>query len=194
MILLIDNYDSFVYNLAQYIGELGWQPEVYRNDAIQLEKIARLSPTHIVISPGPGTPLDAGISNDAILRFSGQIPILGVCLGHQCIGHAYGGNVIRNNPPMHGKTSTIHHDGKTIYSSVPNPFPGGRYHSLIIERASNPVCLEISSWTDDGIIMGVRHKEYVVEGIQVHPESILTDDGHTILKNFLSNEKATWNH
>ncbi len=193
MILLIDNYDSFVYNLAQYIGELGWEPDVYRHDAIQPSEIEKLSPTHIVVSPGPGTPLDAGISNEVVKHFSGVIPILGVCLGHQCIGHVYGGVITRNDPPMHGKTSLIHHDGKTIFTNVPNPFPGGRYHSLIIQKDTVPECLEVSAWTEDGTIMGVRHKEYVVEGIQVHPESILTNDGHTVLRNFLSNDQATWN-
>ncbi|MEE8471399.1 MAG: aminodeoxychorismate/anthranilate synthase component II [Dehalococcoidia bacterium] len=192
MILLIDNYDSFVYNLAQYIGELGWDPAVYRNDAIELDQIEELAPSHIVISPGPGTPLDAGISNDVVGRFSGVIPILGVCLGHQCIGHVNGGVIIRADPPMHGKTSLIHHDGKTIYSGVPSPFPGGRYHSLIIQPESFPSSLEISAWTEDDIIMGVRHREYAVEGIQFHPESILTDVGHAVLRNFLSNSQSIW--
>lgn len=192
MILLIDNYDSFVYNLAQYIGELGWEPEVYRNDAISLEKIEELSPSHIVISPGPCTPLEAGISNEVVRYFSSVVPILGVCLGHQCVGYAYGGVIRRADPPLHGKTSLIHHDGKTIYSGVPSPFPGGRYHSLIIEPESLPDCLELSAWTEDGVIMGVRHKEFVVEGIQFHPESILTDVGHAVLKNFLSNSQAVW--
>jgi anthranilate synthase/aminodeoxychorismate synthase-like glutamine amidotransferase len=192
MILLIDNYDSFVYNLAQYIGELGWEPEVYRHDAITLDQIEERHPTHIVISPGPGTPLDAGISNDVIQRFGGVIPILGVCLGHQCIGHVFGGNVIRAEPPMHGKTSVVHNDGKTIFKDVPGSFPGGRYHSLIIERETCPECLEITAWTDDDIIMGVRHKEFVVEGIQFHPESILTDVGHTILANFLNFSSPVW--
>jgi anthranilate synthase/aminodeoxychorismate synthase-like glutamine amidotransferase len=192
MILLIDNYDSFVYNLAQYIGELGWEPVVYRNDAISLEEIEKLAPSHIVISPGPCTPLEAGISNDVVRRFSGKIPILGVCLGHQCIGHVNGGIVGRAKVPMHGKTSLIHHDGKTIYKDLPNPFPGGRYHSLVIQRESFPNALEISAWTEDDVIMGVRHKKYVVEGIQFHPESILTDVGHDVLKNFLSFTSPIW--
>lgn len=192
MILLIDNYDSFVYNLAQYIGELGWEPEVYRNDAIGLKEIEELSPSHIVISPGPCTPLEAGISNDVVRHFGSAIPILGVCLGHQCIGYAYSSVIKRADPPMHGKTSLVHHDGKTIYSGVPSPFPGGRYHSLIIEPESLPDCLERSAWTDDGVIMGVRHKEFVVEGIQFHPESILTDVGHAVLRNFLSNSQPIW--
>ncbi len=192
MILLIDNYDSFVYNLAQYIGELGWQPEVYRNDAITPDQIEELQPTHIVISPGPGTPLDAGISNDVIGRFGGVIPILGVCLGHQCIGHSYGGEIVRAEPPMHGKTSLVHHDGKTVFTDVPSPFPGGRYHSLIIKRDTCPSCLEVSAWTDENVIMGVRHSKYVVEGIQFHPESILTDVGHTVMRNFLSVSSPIW--
>lgn len=184
MILIIDNYDSFVYNLAQYVGELGWKPLVYRNDQITLEKIEELAPTHIIISPGPGTPLDAGISNDVIRHFAGKIPLLGVCLGHQCLGHVYGGAVVRHTP-KHGKTSTIHHDGKTIFSSLPNPIEGGRYHSLIVEADKLPSCLEISARTESGIIMGLRHKDLVVEGVQFHPESILTDTGHTLLQNFL---------
>lgn len=192
MILLIDNYDSFVYNLAQYMGELGWEPVVYRNDAVTLQQIADLAPSHIVISPGPCTPLEAGISNDVVSSFSGVIPILGVCLGHQCIGYVNGGEIVRADPPMHGKTTLIHHDGKTVYSGVPSPFPGGRYHSLIVKRESFPDSLELSAWTDDKIVMGVRHKEFVVEGIQFHPESILTDVGHTILKNFLGNPQAVW--
>jgi anthranilate synthase/aminodeoxychorismate synthase-like glutamine amidotransferase len=192
MILLVDNYDSFVYNLAQYIGELGWEPEVFRNDAITLDRIEELRPSHIVISPGPGTPLDAGISNDVVRRFGGVIPILGVCLGHQSIGYSFGGEIVRAEPPMHGKTSLVHHDGRTVFSNVPSPFSGGRYHSLIIERHTCPDCLEVSAWTDDEIIMGVRHVEYVVEGIQFHPESILTDVGHAILKNFLSVSSPIW--
>jgi anthranilate synthase/aminodeoxychorismate synthase-like glutamine amidotransferase len=192
MILLIDNYDSFVYNLAQYIGELGWEPVVYRNDAIGLEEIEKLAPTHIVISPGPCTPLEAGISNDVIRHFGGKIPMLGVCLGHQSIGYVYGGVVGRAKLPMHGKTSTVHHDGRTIYKGIANPFVGGRYHSLVIERGSFPDCLEISAWTEDEVIMGVRHKKYAVEGIQFHPESILTDVGHDVLRNFLSFTEPIW--
>ena len=192
MILLIDNYDSFVYNLAQYIGELGWEPVVYRNDAITIGEISNLEPSHIVISPGPCTPLEAGMSNDIILQFGGQRQILGVCLGHQCIGHVYGGIVGRALPPMHGKTSLIYHDGKTVYSDVPNPFPGGRYHSLIVELSTVPECLEVCAQTEEGVIMGVRHKEYVVEGIQFHPESILTDVGHQILENFLNMAHPLW--
>jgi anthranilate synthase/aminodeoxychorismate synthase-like glutamine amidotransferase len=192
MILLIDNYDSFVYNLAQYIGELGWEPVVYRNDAIGLDDIEKMAPSHIVISPGPCTPLEAGISNDVIRHFGGKIPMLGVCLGHQAIGYVYGGVVGRAKLPMHGKTSIVHHDGKTIYKGIPNPFVGGRYHSLVVEHNSFPDCLEISAWTDDKVIMGIRHKKYAVEGIQFHPESILTDVGHDVLKNFLRFTEPTW--
>ncbi len=192
MILLIDNYDSFVYNLAQYIGELGHEPVVHRNDSITMEQIEGLAPSHIVVSPGPCTPLEAGISNDVIHHFGGLIPVLGVCLGHQCIGHVYGGVVERAHPPVHGKTSLIHHDGRTIFEGVPSPFPGGRYHSLIVELGLIPECLEVSAQSDDGIIMGVRHKEYVVEGIQFHPESILTDVGHDILRNFLAIDQPLW--
>jgi para-aminobenzoate synthetase component 2 len=192
MVLLIDNYDSFVYNLAQYIGELGWEPVVYRHDAITLEEIEELAPSHIVISPGPGTPLDAGISNDVISRYGGRIPILGVCLGHQCIGHVYGAGVDRAEVPMHGKTALVHHDGETIYTGVPSPFPGGRYHSLVVYCDKFPECLDISATTEDGIIMGIRHKQYVVEGIQFHPESIMTGVGHTILRNFLSIAQPLW--
>jgi len=192
MILLIDNYDSFVYNLAQYIGELGGEPVVHRNDAIGLEDIEKLAPSHIVISPGPCTPLEGGISNDVIRRFSGKIPILGVCLGHQCIGYVYGGVISRSDPPVHGKTSLVHHDGRTIYTGLPDPFPGGRYHSLVIEPDTISDVMEVSAWTDDGIIMGVRHREYVVEGIQFHPESILTGVGHDVLRKFLSYPGPVW--
>ncbi len=192
MILIIDNYDSFVYNLAQYLGELGWEPQVYRNDAINLGKIQALNPSHIVISPGPKAPPDSGISNDVILNFGGKIPILGVCLGHQCIGHVYGGVVDKALVPVHGKTSLIHHDGETIYRGVSNPFTAARYHSLVIRKDNVPPCLAITAWTDEGEIMGVRHKDYVVEGIQVHPESILTPSGHDLLGNFLSYSTAVW--
>jgi len=184
MILIIDNYDSFVYNLAQYVGELGWDPQVYRNDAIKIEEISELAPTHIIISPGPGTPLDGGISNDVISYFGGKIPILGVCLGHQCIGYVYGG-IIGRNLPTHGKSSLIYHDGKTIFSGIARPIEAGRYHSLIVEADSVPDCLEVSAKLEDGIIMGLRHKEFTIEGVQFHPESILTTTGHQILANFL---------
>ena len=192
MILLIDNYDSFVYNLAQYIGELGGEPEVHRNDAIGLEDIEKLAPSHIVISPGPCTPLEGGISNDVIRQFSGRIPILGVCLGHQCIGYVYDGVISRSDPPVHGKTSLVHHDGRTIFTGLPDPFPGGRYHSLVIEPDTMSDVMEVSAWTDDGIIMAVRHREYVVEGIQFHPESILTGVGHDVLRKFLSYTGPVW--
>jgi len=192
MILLIDNYDSFVFNLAQYLGELGKEPVVYRHDKISLDEIETFHPSHIVLSPGPGTPLDAGISNDLILRFCGKIPILGVCLGHQCIGHVFGGLVDRNSIPVHGKSSLIYHDDKTIYQDVQNPFTAGRYHSLIIKQENFPACLEITARTAGGEIMGVRHRDYTVEGIQVHPESILTEAGHTLLGNFLNFSEPTW--
>ena len=186
MILVIDNYDSFVYNLVQYLGELGWEPVVYRNDGINLKQIEALAPSHIVISPGPCTPLEAGISNDVVRYFRGKIPILGVCLGHQCIGYVYGGTIKRAAVPVHGKQSLIFHDGETIFSGLPCPLVGGRYHSLIIENETIPVSLEVSARTDDGMIMGVRNREHVVEGVQLHPESILTDKGHDILTNFLN--------
>ena len=192
MILIIDNYDSFVYNLAQYVGELGWEPAVYRNDEIDIARIEQLSPTHIIISPGPGTPLDAGISNELVEKFAGVIPILGVCLGHQCVGHVFGGQIVRADLPMHGKASIVYHDGKTIYEGTQNPFEAGRYHSLIVEPRSVPDVLEISAWTNTGEIMGVRHKQYVVEGTQIHPESILTDVGHDILRKFLEMTEAVW--
>jgi len=184
MILMIDNYDSFTYNLVQYLGELGADLKVFRNDKISIEEIEKLDPDHIVISPGPCTPNEAGISMDTIRRFAGKIPILGVCLGHQAIGQVFGGNIVRTLP-VHGKTSEIHHDGKTIFEGVENPLIATRYHSLIIERESIPSCFEISAETKDGIIMGVRHKQYLVEGVQFHPESILTKEGKKILANFL---------
>ena len=192
MILVIDNYDSFVYNLAQYIGELGWQPAVYRNDGITLADIAELNPSHIIISPGPCTPLEAGISNDVVRHFGGKIPILGVCLGHQCIGSVYGGKIIRAIVPTHGKTSLIRHDGKTIYQGLVNPFPATRYHSLIIQAESLPPCLVVTAQTPQGEIMGVRHQDYVVEGVQFHPESILTEVGHDILSRFLHFTQPVW--
>jgi anthranilate synthase component 2/para-aminobenzoate synthetase component 2 len=192
MILLIDNYDSFVYNLVQYIGELGGEPVVYRNDQITLEQITVLGPSHIVISPGPGTPLDAGISNDAVRHFGGKIPILGVCLGHQCIAYAYGGLIVRADVPTHGKTSLIYHDGKTIYQGLPNPFEGGRYHSLTVKPGTLPPYLEVTAHTDRGEIMGVRHRDLVVEGVQFHPESILTEVGHEVLRRFLSFSSPRW--
>ena len=185
MILVIDNYDSFTYNLVQYLGELGADPEVRRNDQITIEEIARLAPERIVISPGPKTPNEAGICLDVIQESSGKVPILGVCLGHQAIGQAFGGKVIRAPELMHGKTSPISRDGKTIFSSLPNPFPATRYHSLIVERSTLPDCLEISATTPDGLIMGLRHKKMKVEGVQFHPESVLTEAGKHLLANFL---------
>jgi anthranilate synthase component 2/para-aminobenzoate synthetase component 2 len=185
MILLIDNYDSFTYNLVQYLGELGARSEVYRNDQIDLQTIGERNPERLVISPGPCTPKEAGISQDAIRFKAGKIPILGVCLGHQCIGSAFGGRIIRAKRLMHGKSSLIYHDGKTLYKGLPNPFQAIRYHSLLIERESLPDCLEISSETKEGEIMGVRHKRFAIEGVQFHPESIMTREGKGLLKNFL---------
>lgn len=186
MLLMIDNYDSFTYNLVQYLGELGQNIKVFRNDRITLEEIADLKPDHIVISPGPCTPNEAGISMDVIRQFGGQTPILGVCLGHQSIGQVFGGEVISAPRLMHGKTSKILHDGKTIFSGVPSPFTATRYHSLIVRRENLPDCLEISAETDQGEIMGIRHKTLNIEGVQFHPESILTEHGKDILLNFLS--------
>ncbi len=187
MILVIDNYDSFVYNLAQYIGELGWQPVVFRNDAITLTEIENLHPSHIVISPGPCTPLEAGISNDIVRHFGGKIPILGVCLGHQCIGYVYGAKITHAPVPTHGKSSLIHHDGRTVYQGLPNPFEGGRYHSLVVTMPKKSLELEITATNTNNVIMGIRHKLYNAEGVQFHPESIMTDVGHTVLENFLKN-------
>ena len=185
MILLIDNYDSFVYNLAQFLGELGAEIQVRRNDKTSIEEIEQLGPTTIVISPGPGTPKDSGISPEAILHFKGKIPIMGVCLGHQTIGEVFGGKVIRADKILHGKTSKIHHDGKTIFENIENPFIATRYHSLIVEMESLPDCFELSAWTEDKTVMGIRHKEYNIEGVQFHPESVLTEVGMGILKNFI---------
>lgn len=186
MILVIDNYDSFAYNLVQYLGELGGEPEVYRNDCLTLEQIEAMAPSHIIISPGPCTPLEAGISNDVVRHFRRRIPILGVCLGHQCIGYVYGGLIRRARVPVHGKTSLILHDGETVFRGLPSPLVGGRYHSLVIDDETMPASLEISARTEDGEIMGVRNREDMVEGVQFHPESILTDRGHDILAKFLS--------
>ena len=188
-ILLIDNYDSFTYNLVQYLGELGGGCEVYRNDRIDLQTIRERDPRYLVISPGPCTPNEAGISREAILEMSGKVPILGVCLGHQCIGSAFGGRIIRAERLMHGKSSLIHHDGKTIYRGLANPFRAIRYHSLLIEREGLPDCLEISAETEEGELMGVRHKRFAVEGVQFHPESIMTQGGKTLLRNFLEMEE-----
>lgn len=185
MILVIDNYDSFTYNLVQYLGELGADQRIYRNDKISLAEIENLAPDKILISPGPCTPAEAGISIEAIKRFAGRIPILGVCLGHQSIVEAFGGSVIRGEYPVHGKTSMVYHDGKTIFRDIPSPFEATRYHSLIAQRAGLPDDLEISAWTEDDTIMGIRHKKFTVEGVQFHPESILTAEGKKLLKNFL---------
>ena len=186
MLLVIDNYDSFTYNLVQYLGELGETVEVRRNDRVTLDEIENgLRPEKIVISPGPGTPDDAGITLDVIARFSGRIPLLGVCLGHQAIGQAFGGKVVRAPELMHGKASEVSHDGKTIFAGLQNRFQAGRYHSLIVDKHSLPSCLEVSASTADDIIMGLRHREMKVEGVQFHPESILTSDGKPLLANFL---------
>jgi anthranilate synthase component 2 len=185
MLLMIDNYDSFTYNLVQYLGELGEEVKVLRNDEITLEGIERLAPARIVISPGPCTPDEAGISVPLVRHFAGKVPILGVCLGHQSIGQALGGRIVHARQLMHGKTSAIHHDGRGVFRGLPDAFTATRYHSLAIERASLPGCLEVSAWSGDGEIMGVRHREFAVEGVQFHPESILTEHGHQLLKNFL---------
>ncbi|MDO9288580.1 MAG: aminodeoxychorismate/anthranilate synthase component II [Thermodesulfovibrionales bacterium] len=182
---MIDNYDSFTYNLVQHLGELGENIRVFRNDKVTIKEIEKLRPERIVISPGPCTPREAGISVEVIKHFAGKIPILGVCLGHQAIGAAFGGDIIRAPRLMHGKTSMINHDGKTIFKGLPNPFEATRYHSLVIKKETLPSCLEISAWTDKDEIMGVRHKEFIVEGVQFHPESILTKVGKDLLKNFL---------
>ncbi|MBB3132006.1 para-aminobenzoate synthetase component 2 [Paenibacillus rhizosphaerae] len=191
MILVIDNYDSFTYNLVQYLGELGQEVKVYRNDEITVSGIEELAPDHILISPGPCTPNEAGISLETIAYFKGKIPIFGVCLGHQAIGQAFGGNVIRAERLMHGKTSPIHHHGTSVFEGLPSPFTATRYHSLLVERDSLPDCLEITAETEEGEIMGLRHKEYPIEGVQFHPESIITDYGHQILRNFLKQTAGT---
>ena len=186
MVIIIDNYDSFTYNLVQQIGAFGARMEVFRNDKVYLEEIEEKKPDHIIISPGPCTPKEAGISNDIIKRFSGKIPILGVCLGHQCIAYTYGAEVVRARRLMHGKTSMIKHDRKTIYKGLSNPFEATRYHSLIVKEDTLPDCLEVTARADDDEIMGIRHKEYPVEGVQFHPESFLTEEGPKLLKNFLT--------
>ena len=190
MLLMIDNYDSFTYNLVQYLGELGQDVQVYRNDEIDLATVKNLNPRHIVISPGPCTPNEAGISVQLIHEFAGKIPLLGVCLGHQSIGQAFGGHIIKAKTLMHGKTSLIHHTNTAVFKDLPNPYTATRYHSLVIERATIPDCLEITAWTEDangefGEIMGVKHKTLAVEGVQFHPESVLTEHGHALLNNFL---------
>jgi len=184
-VLVIDNFDSFVYNLVQYLGELGAEPLVYRSDALTLDEAIALDPDAVLISPGPGAPGDAGLSNDIIRHFAGQRPILGVCLGHQCIGEIFGGDVVRAPQVMHGKTSLIRHTGTGVFTGLPQPLEATRYHSLVVDRASVPEVLEITAETDDGIVMGLRHRELDVEGVQFHPESILTASGHELLRNFL---------
>ncbi len=186
MILVIDNYDSFTFNLVQYLGEMGRELKVFRNDEITVPEIAELAPASIVVSPGPGRPEDSGIIIPAIKEFAGKIPILGVCLGHQAIGAAFGGRIVSAPTIMHGKTSDVHHDGRTIFRGLPDPFRATRYHSLVVEPASFPDCLEVSARTKDGIIMGLRHREMIVEGVQFHPESILTDVGKKMLSNFVN--------
>ncbi|HSI45757.1 MAG TPA: aminodeoxychorismate/anthranilate synthase component II [Methylophilus sp.] len=185
MLLMIDNYDSFTYNLVQYLGELGQDVHVHRNDEITLDQIKAMQPEKIVISPGPCTPNEAGISVPLIHEFAGKIPLLGVCLGHQSIGQAFGGNIIKAKTLMHGKTSLIHHTNVGVFKNLPNPYTATRYHSLVIERETIPDCLEITAWTEDGEIMGVKHKTLAIEGVQFHPESILTEHGHALLDNFL---------
>lgn len=185
MLLMIDNYDSFTYNLVQYFAQLGVEVMVRRNDAVEISEIDKMNPRWIVISPGPGTPDDAGVSIDIINKMAGRVPILGVCLGHQAIGQVFGGRVIRAERLMHGKTSYVHHDGKTIFKSIPTPYEATRYHSLIVDKTSIPACLEVSAWTSENEIMGLRHREMPVEGVQFHPESILTEHGHSLLRNFL---------
>ncbi len=186
MLLLVDNYDSFTYNLFQYLSELGEEVVVVRNDKTTLAEIDKMKPQRIVISPGPSTPLNAGISNQVIKHFGATVPLLGVCLGHQCIGYSYGGKIGQADKIMHGKSSLIHHKGQGVFAGLPNPFPAIRYHSLVVQREGLPDCLEITAWTDDGTIMGLRHKEHPVQGIQFHPESFMTEAGKDLLKNFLT--------
>jgi anthranilate synthase/aminodeoxychorismate synthase-like glutamine amidotransferase len=185
-VLLIDNYDSFTYNLYQYLGELGAETRVVRNDALSAEQAVGSAPDRIVISPGPGTPDQAGISLELIRRAAGRVPVLGVCLGHQALAQAFGGKVVRAPRPMHGKASEIRHDGRSLFAGLPDPFTAARYHSLIVERESVPACLEVSAWSDDGAVMGLRHREFPLEGVQFHPESILTSAGKALLCNFLA--------
>jgi anthranilate synthase component 2 len=185
MLLMVDNYDSFTYNLVQYFGELGEDVRVFRNDAITLKEIAAMAPDRLVISPGPCSPKEAGISVDVIKEFAGKIPLLGVCLGHQSIGYAFGGEIIHAQKPMHGKLSPVHHTNTGVFANLPNPFTATRYHSLAIRRETLPDCLDVTAWTDDGEIMGVRHKTLAVQGVQFHPESIMTEHGHALLDNFL---------
>jgi anthranilate synthase/aminodeoxychorismate synthase-like glutamine amidotransferase len=190
MLLLIDNYDSFTYNLFQYLSELGETVVVVRNDKTTIDEIERMKPSYIVISPGPSTPLHAGISNDVIRHFGARVPMLGVCLGHQCIGYSYGASVGQAPAIMHGKSSLIHHTGQGVLADLPNPFPAIRYHSLAVYREGLPDCLEVTAWADDGTIMGLRHRQYSVEGVQFHPESFMTEGGKDILRNFLKGGKV----
>jgi anthranilate synthase/aminodeoxychorismate synthase-like glutamine amidotransferase len=185
-VLIVDNYDSFTFNLYQYLGELGARPRVIRNDAMDADRALAQGAERIVVSPGPCTPNEAGISVELIRKAKGRVPVLGVCLGHQSLAQAFGGTVVRAARPMHGKTSEVHHDGKTIFAGLSSPFTATRYHSLIVERASLPACLEVSAWTDDGVVMGLRHREARVEGVQFHPESILTGVGKELLRSFLA--------
>ena len=184
-VLVLDNYDSFVYNLVQYLGELGAEPIVHRSDALDMDQIVELDPDAVLISPGPGRPEDAGLSNDVIRHFTGRRPVLGVCLGHQCIGEVFGGKVVRADQVMHGKTSLVRHNGSGVFEGLPSPLEATRYHSLVVERESVPAVLEITAETDDGTVMGLRHVDAEVEGVQFHPESILTDAGHDLMRNFL---------
>ena len=190
MLLMIDNYDSFTFNLVQYFGELGAEVKVFRNDELTVEHIEALSPSHVVISPGPCTPNEAGVTLAAIEQLAGRIPILGVCLGHQAIGQAFGGKVVRANQVMHGKVSRIDHDGRGVFSSIPPRFTATRYHSLVVERESLPECLEVSAQSEDGEIMGLRHRRLAVEGVQFHPEALLTEHGHKILENFIQGVRS----
>jgi anthranilate synthase component II len=190
MLLMIDNYDSFTYNLVQYLGELGEDVQVHRNDEITLDEVEMLKPQHIVISPGPCTPNEAGVSVSLVQAFAGRVPILGVCLGHQSIGQAFGGKIVHAKTLMHGKTSSIHHETKGVFRGLPNPLTATRYHSLVLEQGSLPDCLEVTARTEDGEIMGVRHRTMQVEGVQFHPESILSESGHALLKNFLTEERT----
>jgi anthranilate synthase component II len=190
MIALIDNYDSFTYNLAQYLGELGAEVRVFRNDQISVDEVAALAPSHVVLSPGPGTPDDAGITLGLIARLAGSVPLLGVCLGHQAIGQAFGGKVVRAGRVMHGKTSRIRHDGGGVFARVPDEFVATRYHSLVVERESLPACLAVTAQSEDGEIMGLRHRGLAVEGVQFHPEALLTEHGHKMLQNFLEENET----
>jgi anthranilate synthase component II len=190
MLLMIDNYDSFTFNLVQYFGELGAEVKVVRNDELEVEEIEALSPSHIVISPGPCTPNEAGVTLETIARLAGRVPILGVCLGHQAIGQAFGGKVVRAKQVMHGKVSRIEHDGHGVFSSIPQQFVATRYHSLVVERESLPECLEVSARSEDGEIMGLRHRTLAVEGVQFHPEALLTEHGHRMLQNFIKGERS----